>query len=65
MIQTLSQMHLLIAALLMAGSGLLSAGLAVSMYFLYERLEKMFARRKAAAKQLGGDSSEKPNAAQI
>jgi hypothetical protein len=58
MIQTLSQMHLLIAALLFAGSGLVSAGFAVSMYFLYERAEKMFARRKAGAKQ--HNPSEKP-----
>ncbi len=65
MIQTLSQMHLLIAALLMAASGLLSVGIATSIFFLYERLEMKLARRKAGAQQHADESSEKPKAASI
>jgi hypothetical protein len=59
MIETFSQMHLLIAALLVAASGLLSVGIATTIFLLYERLELKFARRKAAAQP---ESSEKPKA---
>jgi hypothetical protein len=64
MIETLARMHLLIAALLMAGSGVVSAGLAASTYFLYERLEGKRAGRKASSKQRSDASPENPKAAQ-
>jgi len=65
MIQTLSQMHLLIAALLMTAGALLSVGIATSIFFLYERLEMKLARRKAGAQQPADECSEKPKAASI
>ncbi len=63
MIQVLSQMHLLIAAALMAASGLLAVGIAASLYFLYERIVMKLMRRNPSAEQHPDASSEKPKAA--
>ena len=51
MIAALSQMHLLIAALLMAGCGLFAAGTAALLYWLYERLEAILLGRNVVSKQ--------------
>jgi len=62
MIEVLSQMHLLIAAALMAAASILAAGTALSLYFLYERVA-MLARHKPTPEQHSEASSEKPKAA--
>jgi hypothetical protein len=59
MIATFSQMHLLIAALLMAGCGLAVVGTTLLLYFIYRRLEPMLGRRNMGAKNRSA-VTEKP-----
>ena len=59
MIETISQMHLAIAALLMAAAGLVSAGLAASIYFILERIFPSLGDRRDETSQRVEAASEK------
>ena len=63
MIATFSQMHLLIAALLMASCGLAVVGTTLALYFIYRRLEPMLGRRNMKA-QNHSAVAEKPRSSQ-
>ena len=52
MIETLSQMHLAIAALLMAAAGLTSAGMAALIYFIFERIFPSLGDRRDETSQV-------------
>jgi hypothetical protein len=62
MIEYLSHQHLLIAALLMGGAGLIAMVPSV-LYLFYERWASDRERRKASAQSAGDASRDKPKAA--
>jgi hypothetical protein len=63
MIEALSQMHLAIAAALMTGGALIAAGMAASLYFLYERIIIKLVPNTRVGEQQTDAAPDKPKAA--